>query len=281
MERFEGPKSTFVEVQGHRLHYLDWGNPQAPVMVLLHGFRSDAHSFGHFARNIRAKYHLLALDQRGHGDSAWVHDGYSRGSFAQEFEAFVRRLGLNDFILVGHPMGGMIGIGFAAAHPDMVRRLIIIDVGPGLNAEAIAHIRRQDLQVRGEFRSVEEAFARVRERDPLLGDDALRYRVELALKRLPAGKLTWKPDPTLAEVMRGRRRVSPDVIWGQLARVECPSLLVRGGISALMSRKLAQRIVEVLPRRRMAEVPMAGHRVAADNPKGLADAVTHFLEEPE
>ena len=281
MERSEQPKSTFVEVNGHRLHYLDWGNPQAPVMVLLHGFRDDAHSFDSFARDIRSRYHVLALDQRGHGDSAWVPDGYSHASFAQEFEAFVSRLGLNDFILVGHSMGGMIGIGFAAAHPDVVRRLIIIDVGPELNAQTIAHIRRHDLQGGGEFATAEEAFAYVRERDPLPRDDVVRYRVEHALKRLPSGMLTWKSDPAMAGVMRSRRRVSPDVIWERLAGIECPSLLVRGGMSALMSRELARRIVDALPRGRLAEVPMAGHRVAEDNAKGLVDAVTRFLEEPE
>src|SRR5215468_8203721 len=116
---------------GLRLHYLDWGTPTKPTMILIHGIARHAHTFDHIVPEFTRDYRVIALDMRGHGDSAWSPEGaYLVEDHVRDLEAVIRELGLARVTLWGNSTGGRVVQVYAGLHPEMVERLIVEDVGP-------------------------------------------------------------------------------------------------------------------------------------------------------
>jgi pimeloyl-ACP methyl ester carboxylesterase len=119
------PQDNYLDADGLRLHYLDWGHDPAPPMLLLHGFSGHAHTWDSFARAMCGEFHVLALDQRGHGDSAWANDGaYTVDDHASDIAAFHDHLMLDPVVLIGLSMGGRNALMFAAIHPGKAEKLV-------------------------------------------------------------------------------------------------------------------------------------------------------------
>jgi pimeloyl-ACP methyl ester carboxylesterase len=134
------PSDHHVQANGMRLHYLDWGNTHLPPMVLLHGGAQSAHSWDFFALALRDHFHVVAVDQRGHGDSDWSEAGdYDAPFHVADLAHFTDLLGIDRFVLVGLSMGGRNAYSFAAHHPQRVERLVIVDVGPDVAAAGGPH----------------------------------------------------------------------------------------------------------------------------------------------
>src|SRR5256885_5407840 len=129
-----------VTLNALRFHYLDWGNDNAFPLVLLHGYASHAHSWDKFAAAMSNAYHVLALDQRGHGESEWATD-YAPESMVADVAAFAQALNLRRFALVGLSMGGRNAYQYAAQHADSIERLVIVDIGPDVSSRGSARIR--------------------------------------------------------------------------------------------------------------------------------------------
>ena len=122
-------QDALVQLNGLSFHYRDWGNPTAQPLLLLHGFTVHARSWDTFAAAMRDRYRVIALDQRGHGETEWASD-YHPDRMVEDIDAFVRALGLRRFVLLGLSMGGRNAFTYAALHPEEVERLIIVDIGP-------------------------------------------------------------------------------------------------------------------------------------------------------
>src|ERR1700687_4436456 len=130
------PATTYADryltVNGLRLHYLDWGDPAKPAMILLHGIARHAHTFDHIAPEFARDHRVIALDMRGHGDSAWSSQGaYLVEDHVADLEAVIRELGLARVTLLGNSTGGRVVQVYAGLHPRRVDRLVVEDVGPG------------------------------------------------------------------------------------------------------------------------------------------------------
>lgn len=140
------PRDKTITVDGLQLHYLDWGTAGKPPMVLLHGLRGHAHSWDTFSATMCADYHVLAVDQRGRGDTDWAKDGvYTTEAYVADVLGFSEVLRLDPFILVGHSMGGRNGIAFSARYPEKVHTLILGDIGPSGDPRGRDRIRREIL----------------------------------------------------------------------------------------------------------------------------------------
>jgi pimeloyl-ACP methyl ester carboxylesterase len=274
------PHDRTIDVNGLALHYLDWGNDGASPMLLLHGFSGHAHTWDTFARAMSGAYRVLALDQRGHGDSGWAPGGaYSVDDHAGDVRAFHDRLGLGPLVLVGLSMGGRNAIRYTATNPGKVARLVIVDIGPDIASRGAERVRRTAAEAPEDFGSVDEAVAYL-QRQAVFSTPAsaaaLRARVEHGLKRLPDERYTWKYDKFLRD--QRRQGGAPVVdLWPSVRQITVPTLIVRGAESDVFSPETSKRMVEVMPDSRFVEIPGAGHSVPADAPEAFERAVREFL----
>jgi esterase len=256
------PKDEFLRVNDLRLHYLDWGNAQAPAVVCVHGYTGSAQAFNALAREYQGRFHLIAPDVRGHGESAWSPTGaYQYADQAGDLAEFVDRLGLDKFVLIGTSMGGIIAMAYAVAHPKRLRGLVINDIGP--DAEAGTQRITQAVGSRPEsFATLEDAMAYRREMSPIVAGRSAEDQRELALGVLRQGsdgRWHWKMDPAY---IRQRVEHGPPPrpqLWSGLGGVSCPTLVVWGTESDVLSETQARRMVQVLPRGELVTVPGIGH----------------------
>jgi pimeloyl-ACP methyl ester carboxylesterase len=266
-----------TKVSGITLHYLDWGPADAPPVVLLHGITGHARVWDHLATRLVPGRRVLALDQRGHGDSDPApDDDYRVGTMADDVAAFVGSLRIDRFALLGHSMGGRIAIKYAADHAARLERLVIVDIGPDINLAGLQRVRDMMAKSPERIESEEWAVEYIRRANPLQDLDMLRERVRHGLKRLPDGELTWKYAKGLRDMMREGRRDAVD-LWEPLPRIPCPTLVVRGAESDILSAEVAKKMTERLPDGRVVEIAGAGHTVPADRPEEFVRQIRAFL----
>jgi pimeloyl-ACP methyl ester carboxylesterase len=266
-----------VRVNGVTLHYLDWGAADRPPVILLHGITGHARVWDHLASRLLPGHRVLALDQRGHGDSdAAPDDDYGVGTMADDVAAVAASLRLDRFALIGHSMGGRIAIKYAADHAARLDRLVIIDIGPEINLAGLQRVRDMMAHSPERIESEEWAVEYIRRGNPLQDLDMLRERVRHGLKRRPDGELTWKYAKGLRDMMRAGRRDAVD-LWEPLPRITCPTLVVRGAESDILSADVAKKMTERLPDGRLIEVEGAGHTVPADRPEEFVRQIRAFL----
>jgi pimeloyl-ACP methyl ester carboxylesterase len=274
---------TENDVLGHgglRLHYQDWGSHTLPDMLVLHGFGLSGRSFDEIAPEVSQSFHMVCLDQRGHGDSDWSNDGdYSRDAFVGDIVDVVTNLGLKDVVLMGHSMGGMNSAFYTAQNPDRVRALVLVDVGPEGAKEGVDNIIRftqgpDELDTFDQFVEMAHRF------NPRRSIENIRSRMEHRLKQLPNGKWTWKFDKRFRDKDSGLRvgsELGSDELWQVFRSIQCPTLLIRGGQSDILLAEHAEKLVAEMPDCRLEVVEGAGHSVMGDNPQGFLQAVRPFL----
>jgi esterase len=277
------PRSERVTVGGLQLHYLDWGNPAAPSLVCVHGYTGSADAFNGFARHFRDRFHIVALDVRGHGESAWSPDGaYAYRDQAGDLAAFVDRLGLGQFILLGTSMGGIIAMTYAMEQGQRLRALVLNDIGP--EAE---HGSQRITQMVGdrpdEFATLDDAMAYRRNASPIVAGRDVADQRELAhgvLRQRPDGKWGWKMDPAYIRqrVERGAP-VRPN-LWPTLAQLACPTLVVWGSDSDVLSEAQARRMVESTPKGQLLTIPGVGHAPSLVEPTSRAGLERFLLGLP-
>ncbi len=266
------PRDGTVEANGLRLHYLEWGTPGSPDMLLLHGLTSHAHSWDHLARALQDRYHIIALDQRGHGDSDRPADGsYRTADYVADARAVVDALGLKPFVLIGLSMGAHNAIAFTAAHPSMVTHLVPIDIPPALPPLAERRARAAASPPPRVFDSEEAAFQHARALNPRPPEDVHRQRVHHSLKRLPDGRVELKYDPAAPA------NWDTADLWGPLPAMTCPVLVIRGAESDVLDAATAEREAAAFPNGRLVVVEGSGHPVPLDRPAEFERAVREFL----
>jgi pimeloyl-ACP methyl ester carboxylesterase len=268
-------REQFVETPEVRLHYLEWGDPGQTPLLLLHGIGQTAHTWAYFATAMRRHYRVIAVDQRGHGDSSWAPDGdYSPTAHARDLDAFIERLRLEGFALMGFSMGGRNAMWLVDRYPSKVRRFVIVEAGPERpsldGSQALRFMSGPDL-----LGSVEEFIERAIEFNQRRSPAALSRSLLHNLRQLPDGKWTWKYDP----VLRGpNRRTYPwGDLWPVLANIACPTLIVRAAESPVLAPEQAARMLEAIPGARMVTISAAGHTVMGDNPVEFEAKVKPFL----
>jgi len=266
-----------IVLNGQRFHYTEWGASTAPPLVMLHGVTGHARTWDEEAAALAARYRVLALDQRGHGDSdPSPNADYTVATLSADVTAFVDTLGLPRFSLVGLSMGGRVAIAFAGQAPRRVDRLVIVDIGPEISEAGL--IRVGTLMARSPelFTSLEHALAFHRVTNPLYTEAMLRHRVEHGTKPTDGG-LTWKYDRGLRDAVRAGTWRDPIDLWPLWRDISCPILLVRGADSDVLSAEIAKRMLDENPNTHFAEVPGAGHTVPGDQPAAFRTLLNAFL----
>ena len=256
------------------LSALKWGAGD-PEVVFLHGGAQNAHTwdtvilaFGHSA---------LAIDLPGHGRSTWRQDhDYSPPQLAAAVAPLVRSLAPRAELVAGMSLGGLAAISLAAT-TDLVRRLAIIDVTPGANAEKAKAI----IAFTGgpaSFPSFEAILRRTVEHNPSRSLRSLERGVRHNARELPDGTWTWRYDPV--RNWSGGAMI-PDFVdlWDEVSAIRCPVLLVRGGASPVVDDADVSELSRRQPRARIEVVAGPGHSVQGDRPVELAQLLNAFLKE--
>lgn len=266
-----------VTARGLRFHYVERGLVSAPPLLCLHGITQTAHSWDEVAAELSSAYRVLCLDQRGHGDSDWAADGdYSRQTQAADVDAISDALELSSFTLAGMSMGGVNAITFTARHPEKVRALVIVDVSPEIQVKGVENIRHF-IQASDELDSFEAFVERAHQFNPRRSLDNIRSRLSHNLKQLPNGKWTWKYDKALRSPDRGFQATALLNLWDDVRAIRCPTLIIKGGESDILSAESAEKMQAAIPGSRVAVVTGAGHSVMGDNPAAFVTAVREFL----
>ncbi len=276
------PKSMQVSVNGLDLHYLDWGNAGAAPVVCVHGYTSSAQAFNALARHFHDRFHIVAPDVRGHGESAWSPArAYQYRDQVGDLAGFVDQLGLTRFTLIGTSMGGIIAMAYAGTYPERLLGLVINDIGPDVEG-GVQRIIQMVRSRPEEFATLDDAMAYRREMSPIVASRTMEDQRELALgvlRQRQDGRWVWKMDPAYIRQRVQDGTPQRPALWPVLQRLPCPTLIVWGTESDILSEAQARHMVEVLPRVELVAVPGVGHAPTLVEPVVLA-ALKSFLESP-
>jgi pimeloyl-ACP methyl ester carboxylesterase len=274
------PADEHIVADGLRLHYLDWGRHGCPPLLFLHGGGLTAHTWDLVCLAMRADWHCVALDQRGHGDSAWSPSlDYGPEAHVRDISAWVERLRVEDPVLIGHSLGGLHAMTYAAEADRRLAGIVLIDVGPGVQAAGARRIADFGMNDPGPA-SLEDFVQRAMAFNPRRDPRLLRRSLLNSLRQLPDGTWTWKHDHRmLTPQYFESTKASVERLRVRVRSITCPVLVVRGAESDVYSDADAAAFADALPAGRWAKVASAGHNVQGDNPLGLVGVLTGFLHE--
>jgi pimeloyl-ACP methyl ester carboxylesterase len=272
-------RSHNIVLRQMRFHYLEWGAADAPPIVLLHGGHQSAHSWDLVSLHLARRFRVLALDQRGHGDSEWARDVcYTNHEMSLDAEAFIAALGLQRPIVMGHSMGGRNAMLLTRRDPSLLRALVVVDVGPELSERGRAVIAGF-VRDNEEFLDLEDFVRNVQRYDPYRSRSHIERTVKYNMLQRADGKFVSKCDanPRRLGLVRGTGPLE-NIKLEDARAFDLPVLLVRGADSRILTPEAAERFRDALPRGRLVTVPNCGHNVHGQNTKGFIEAITGFVE---
>lgn len=285
-----GPTSHSFVSQRLRLHYVDWGNRDAPPLVLVHGGRDHCRNWDWVAQALRADWHVIAPDLRGHGDSAWSPDGtYPTTAFVYDLAQLIHQLGRGPVTIVAHSLGGNVALRYTGLYPDTVRKLVAIEgLGPSPHVQAeraatpfadrwrawIDAKRNAAGRLPRRYATIEEALARMRTENGYLTEAQARHLTIHGVNRNEDGSYSWKFDNHLnvwpfADIAQAEI----EALWTTIA---CPTLLLYGAKSWASNPEKDGRIRH-FTNARVVEFEDAGHWLHHDQFDRFMSELRGFL----
>jgi pimeloyl-ACP methyl ester carboxylesterase len=283
-----GPTSHSYFSQRLRLHYLDWGNPAAPPLLLIHGNRDHAHNWDWTAERLQERYHIIAPDLRGHGDSQWSAGSmYAPAEFVYDIAQLVHQQQLAPLRVVAHSLGGNIALRYTGTYPEDVERLVVIEGWGGI---VPSHQRPHTPERMGawieaqrslaarqprRYATLDDAYRRMLEANPHLSADKARHLTIHGANQNEDVTYTWKFDNY---IHTSQALDLPPVDVRELWRnVACPVLLVTGSESWMRSGGDPAALVADFADARHVVVEGAGHWVQHDQLDVFLELVENFL----
>lgn len=270
--------SRNIILRHQRFHFLEWGQPTNPTLVLLHGGNQSAHSWDLVSLHLADRYHIIALDQRGHGDSEWSRDAdYSSSAMAADVNALINELAIREATIIGHSMGGMNAMRIALDFPNLNLRFVLVDIAPEMSSEGAKSIRQFVTENR-EFDDLQDFVASVQKYDPYRSAEHIQRTVKYNLLQRADGKFVSKRDHGQRLASTEQQRLNSDRFRLRDAKKMTGStLLIRGSNSNILTQEAAHRFCEALPNGTLVTVSDSGHNVHGQNTLGFIEALTDFL----
>lgn len=260
-------------VRNQRFHFTEWGERGRQQILLLHGGNQSSHSWDLVSLHLSDRYHVFALDQRGHGDSEWSRElDYTIDAMVDDAAAFIADQGLIDPIVFGHSMGGRVSLNLALRHRGIAKALVVVDVGPELTEQGMKTI--QNFVVHNvEFDDLDVFLDNVAKYDPFRSREHIARTVKYNMLRRIDGKYMSKVDH--------RRLPTPNtqLTLDMVSEIAIPVLVVRGAESNIFMPDAAERFVAALPHGQLITVDDTGHNVHSGNTPGFLTAIAPFLAE--
>jgi len=287
-----GPTSSNYISQRLRLHYVDWGNADKPLLLLIHGGRDHARSWDQVARALREDWHVVAPDLRGHGNSSWAIGGhYTIPEFTLDISQLVDMLDELPVTIVAHSLGGVVALHYAAVYPERVKKLVVVE-GLGPPPEIIEKMQglsiweRTDRWIRQvhefsgrlprRYPSIEAASQRMLDENSFLTPEQAHHLTVHGVARNEDGTYSWKFDNYVRVFYP--QRLDQEEREQMRSRITCPVLLVSGSES-WGSDPDGDGRSSTFGDARSVEVAKAGHWVHHDQLEVFLDLVTSFLDE--
>ena len=273
--------------QGLELNALEWSS-EGIALVFVHGFGNDAHVWDESAPLFAPHYRTLALDMRGHGDSDCDPEGrYDHATMAEDVETSLAALGIERMVLVGHSMGGRVAMHVAGRNPEKLAGLVIVDSGPDLDTRGTTRIRMETESAELVFDSVAEYARLLLELYPAAKPATMATLAKHWTRQREDGRFEPKLDPAFRrwrapdaspDQLREHMLAESERLWKALGATPCPTLVVRGAASDVLSPETADRMVDdVLAQGQLAVIPRASHSVMLDNPDDFNEALCGFV----
>ena len=285
-----GPTSQSFISQRLRLNYVDWGNPGAPPLVLVHGGRDHCRNWDWVAAELRGDYHIIAPDLRGHGDSAWSTSGdYSMSAFVYDLAQLIHQQRLAPCRIVAHSLGGSIALRYAGAFPENVTKLVAIEgLGPSPTMMAeraargpvermrawVAETRKLAARIPRRYPTLEDAFHRMQDENRHLTEAQARYLTLHGAMQNEDGTYSWKFDNYVRAFSPAD--FTPEEMRELWANIACPILFVNGKESWASNPEKDGRLGE-FQHARVIEFERAGHWVHHDRLDDFVSEVRAFL----
>src|SRR3954452_4299908 len=288
-----GPTSRVYFSRRLRLHYVDWGNPDAPPLILLHGGRDHCRNWDWVAADLRRDYHVICPDLRGHGDSAWSASGsYSMANYIYDLAQLIHQQKLAPLTIIAHSLGGNIALRYTGIFPENVRRLVAIEgLGPGPRSHAEAERKRipermrwwidEQRKLAGQqprrYATLEDAYARMQEANAHLTAAQARHLTQHGANQNEDGTYSWKFDHYVR--LWPPYDMTRDEIAALWGRITCPTLLVWGKESWATNPETDGRL-QYFKNASVLGVDGAGHWVHHDRLDFFLKEVRAFLAGP-
>lgn len=286
-----GPTSHTYFSQRLRLHYVDWGNTDAPPMILIHGGRDHCRNWDWVAEQFRDDYHIIAPDLRGHGDSQWMVGGaYSQIDYVYDIAQLLHQKKMTPVTVIGHSLGGSIALLYTALHPENVTKLVSIEgMGPppAMIEERInkpmaerLHTWMGDLRTLSgrmvrRYSTLEEAYERMQTENPHLSEEQARHLTIHGSNQNEDGTYSWKFDNYVRSFPP--TGIPIEETWGMFKSITCPTLLVRGLESWASDPVADGRVKNFTCPVSVEAFADAGHWVHHDQLEGFVSTVKEFL----
>ncbi len=272
-----GPTSRVFFSQRLRLHYVDWGNPDAPPLILLHGGRDHCRNWDWVASDLRRHYHVIAPDLRGHGDSAWSASGhYTMANYIYDLAQLIHQQKLAPVTIIAHSLGGNIALRYSGIYPETVHRLVAIEgLGPGPRSGAEADRKPIAERMRAwieeqrtlsgrqprRYPTMEAAYARMQAANEHLTPAQAQHLTQHGINQNEDSTYSWKFDHYVR--LWPPYDMTRDAIAELWGRITCPTLLVYGTESWARDPAEDGRLGH-FHNARVLPVPQAGHWVHHD-----------------
>ena len=285
----DGPTSHFFFSQRLRLHYVDWGNEGAPPLLLVHGGRDHCRNWDWVAQRLRGRFHVIAPDLRGHGDSGWaIGGGYDMAAYIYDLAQIVHQKGMAPVTIISHSLGAGIALNYCGAFPDQVAKVVAIEglgPSPAMLAEHAARgvderlrrwvddRRKNSGRAPRRYASLDEATARMAEANPHLTPQQARHLTVYGALQNEDGTYSWKFDNHTGGGVGGLSHADQQALWG---KITCPVLLVRG-TESWASDPVKDGRIKHFSNARLVNVAGAGHWVHHDQLEVFMAAVEGFL----
>lgn len=284
---FQQPQDRYIESQGVRLHYAEWGDPKMETLLLVHGNRDQCRSWDFFVAELQKlhpfAFHIVALDLRGHGESEWSapRHSYRHEDFLLDLSAAFHCIGKEKIHLIGHSLGGSMVTLFGGCFPGRLKNLVLVEaIGPyskkdDETPEILAErVEGKDLSLeRTTHANLEEAAAAIKKKFPSIPDEVCTHMAKWGTSKNETG-LVWKHDPRLR--LHSLSSLSEGQIRAFIRRINCPTLIVYGSDSGFTKSPRASRL-GLFATAIVVEVPGTGHHVPHERPVELAQMVSSFL----
>lgn len=286
-----GPTSHRFVSQRLALNYLDWGNPEAPPLILVHGGQDHAHSWDWVAGRLRQAWHVICPDLRGHGDSVWSPDGsYSMPFYVADLAQLIHQCTVGPISIVAHSLGGAVALRYAGIYPERVRRLVAIE-GLGISpldqkpTTAVEQRwrdwidRRRALSGRSPRRypNLAQAYDRMHQANPHLSPEQARHLTIHGINRNEDGTFSWKFDNYVRSM--SPESVTDDELHQLWHNIECPVWLVHGADSWARHPEKDGRAA-YFKQATVTSFEGAGHWVHHDRFESFMMELVSFLDHP-